>query len=254
MEQNEIPEELLERIQKLMERTKEDSGSTQAEIETATNLITSMLLKYNLSMSQVQQHRSTKEKPITEANVDLNNLQTRHEAGWVNSLVNVICNFNLCKALHCTGIRKYDQGYMIIIGREHNIKIVMYFVEVLIKKIKDACKIAWKRYEYHGGDEKHNTFFRGFYRGAVNGIHVKLTQVRDELIRSQEKENKELGLMIISEKEKMIKYAQEKYNPRNGSYSSRLSGEGGKALGYATGKSMDLNKGVGGQGPKGLIN
>lgn len=242
-----IPDSLLEKIQKLL-NLKDDKGASQGEIENATAMISALLMKYNLSMSQVEGHGKKKDPSITDNLFDLNGKQTRHEAGWVNTLFSVIARYNLCRTLNRKGTRgKDDMGQVRIIGTAMNIELVYYIVLGLIDKIRAFCAEAWRRYEYQGGPEKRNTFKRGFYRGCVSGIFDRLANDEEQRKSTEhlQIENHEMGLMVISNDQAIARYVNANISVKPGKAGKSLSGVGGYTQGYQTGQGMNIDNKMG---------
>lgn len=244
-----IPQGLLDKIQKLM-RLKDDKAASQGEIENASTMITQLLLKYNLQMSQVIGH-GIKENDIGEESFSLQGKQTRHEAGWVVKLFNVVARHNMCRCIHYVGSNKDkdDMGRMVIIGSPMNIEIVYFMVDQLHIRIKDMCSDAWLYYQRNSmGDEKRNTYRRGYLRGCVLGISDKLGEQEQERIRELEYhptlENKQMELMIMGNAEALQKYRDEHHSGTFRSKGTKLSGIGGFQQGLSDGSQMSINKGL----------
>jgi hypothetical protein len=111
------------------------------------------------------------------------------------------------------------------------------------------AKDAFRNYT---GPEKRNTFLRGFYKGAVQGIEERLRSDEAER-KSQEQltiENKDMGLMIVSEKKQVIQYIAENFKVRSVAQKGLMS-QDGRSQGLAAGRTMGihagLNSGGGGQ-------
>lgn len=235
---NEVPDSILARIKKLLEGA---SGRTQAEIETAQALANAMLIKYNVSLAQIQAVDTTKKKKVTQSKMDLNNMQTRHEAGWVGDLANVIAKANLCYVLLVHGKQfKYDQGFMWIIGEDHNIELVAYMVEVAHRKIKELGSILWRQYV---GAEKRNTWHRGFYRGAVHGLGQRLRASIEEQLRLPS--SQEYGIVLRDKDKAIHEYISLHFNVKPAKNSS-LKGTEGYTTGVITGRGMNIGTGIGG--------
>lgn len=253
--QNHIPDSLLEKIQKLM-RVKDDGSASQGEIENATKMINTLLMKHNLEMSQVIGHGMDKNQ-MTDDSFDLNGKQTRHEAGWVVQLFNVIANHNLCECLHelRSNRNKDDMGSMIVIGTKVNIEIVYYTVDQLHERIKEMCGRAWKEYV---GQEKRNTYRRGYLRGAVVGINNALRAQSEQRMKQLEiptLENQQMGLMLRSNAQALTAYMQEEYGHGiKRSKSTGLSGRGGFEQGKHDGSNMGINKGLSKGSTAGYLN
>lgn len=208
---DEIPEAILLRIKKLQERIAGGVGeiTTQNEIEQATKMMTALLLKYNLSMSQINGHTGDTKGNVDHKQYDLNGKMTRHEAGWLNDLFHVIAKYNMCRAISSNPSDKQDKddmGYVFLIGKTHNIEIVYYLIDQLTIKIKKLCSECWKSYD---GEEKRNTYRRGFLRGAVQGIARQLSAQDLEQKTNNPIEGNEMGLMVINNNQLIQKYVEQ---------------------------------------------
>jgi hypothetical protein len=258
---NHVPKEFLDKVKKILNRKeslerqiKEGQSAQhaatveqmQTDLENTTRLLSKLLLEYNLEMSQVSGYAERgRQAPLGESRVDLNGKQTRHEAGWMEKLYSVIARANMCSALHFGGRRgdKDDMGQMAIFGKAMNIELVCYFVDQVSEKIRDMCSIAWKQYF---GAEKRNTFRRGFFRGAVDGIKSQLITEEQMLPPSSS-----MGLMVINNRKEIELYIQQRYKLKFVS-SKPLSGRSGYQQGLDAGSKMSMNKGIGGTGQKQL--
>lgn len=261
-----VPQEVLQKLKKILERKikleNEDHGDEldqkhrQAEIESVSHMLNKLLMEYNLSLSQVSSVKQDQKRPqVEDRQIDLNGKQTRHEAGWVTRLVQVIAKHNLCYAVPFTrkGLDKDDMGLIIIVGRPYNIELVMYFVDQLAIRIKDLCSDTWSSYT---GVEKRNTFRRGFLKGCVVGIDSKLTveEVERKKVETTTSQNTEMGLMIRSERELAIRHMETKYQISSGGHKKDLKGKNGYQIGFDTGRSMGIHGGIGSGNSQKLLN
>lgn len=239
-----IPDRIFKILKDLLLITQHKS-STPGEIENASMKVQEMLLKYNLSLSDVQSRGE--KKSVGEKLFDLAGKQGRHDSDWVCSLVNVLAKNNLCRALYFPQHKR-----MSVIGQDHNVEIVLYLTDQLIPRINQACKDAWVTYQPAGGDEKRNTFRRGFLKGCVAGIASKLQQQKERM----EQENNNILALVRVSSTAVNEYVDKKYSlakPNKNSGKLRKSSDS-KFLGFQAGQNMQINKGVGNNpGNKGLI-
>lgn len=240
---NNVPDSILERIQKLM-AIKEGSGASQNEIEEAAKMATALLMKYNLSMSEVSGHKGETKGKMEHDKFSMQGKTTRHEAGWLQDLYHVIAKYNMCKAIKSHPNEKQDKddmGYVWLVGKRHNVEIVHYLVDSLTHKIRTACATAFKTYD---GDEKRNTFRRGFFRGAVVGIGIKLKEQAEEL-KMDGATNNEMGLMVVSNAQAIKLYVQQLMGGTSASKAHNLMSKNGYTQGVEEGRKMTTNAALG---------
>lgn len=256
-----VPSEILDRIKKLLNQN-ELNGATAEEAATATAMANKLLLKYNLSLSDVDlRENGERITKITQEFFDMNDLQNRHEADWIPKLFHVIARHNLCRVIQInTNRMQYDQGKVAIIGESHNIQIVYYMVDSVINITRIMEKNIWNS---HGrfGSVKRNSFRRGFFIGIVEGIAFKLAyeeKLREKQAESNESydettsmetgltgiEAKQMGLMVMSNKEAIQEFVEKTYDklkkPKTTTYNSIDS----RKAGFLAGKEMNLSKGL----------
>lgn len=244
-----IPKGLLEKIKKLM-RLRDDKAASQGEIENATKMITQLLQKHNLDIAQVE-HDPREDETGSKA-WSLNGKTNRHEGAWLNSLFTVICRFNMCDCITMAkGKRgKDDMGYIAIIGKKVNVEVVYFLVDQLRERLKDMEVNAW--HNYHG-DEKRNSYRRGYLQGAVIGINYALAEQEVQRKRALQEEmgelayqNKNLDLMIITQQQKndeFIKEALDEGDLKTKAHKKLIS-EDGKEQGQRDGYNMQVRKGL----------
>lgn len=252
-----IPQDLIEKIQKLinLEEGAKAIGN-QAEAEAAAGRIQTLLTKHQLNLFEVQSEHLRRRIEVKEERFDLNAHQSKTDSDWVMQLFQTIAKHNMCQVVHILRNRKkYDQGEASVIGSPQNVQLVYYVVEQLIAKILIAKKLAWKEYD---GFEKANTFKRGFYRGCVKGIKLKLDEakqaVEQEIKASGEIHAKNFELMVIANHDASVAKMQEIFPNLRKSASASLSSTAGYMKGISAGRNMDINKGVKNTPTKGYLN
>lgn len=113
-------EELIGKIQKLMAM----EGSTNAnEAAVASAKVSELLMRYNLTMDQVEQalpadkHQGVEEQAFFIDPDKEHNISSRHE--WEINLVSTLANNNMCRAL-------FTKSKFYLIGKPHNIEVVKF--------------------------------------------------------------------------------------------------------------------------------
>lgn len=202
MEMNNIPQDLLDKIQKIinLKEGAESIGSLH-EAETAALRLQSLLLKHNLDLETVQKSQINKKREsITDEHVDLRDQFNKVETEWVPKLYRVVAENYLCKVYWYT-------NSVTIIGKKDNIAFVCYVCEQLVAKIRIIEKLMWAKYDELADvvpgppKEKRGTFRRGFLNGAVDGINIKL---RGEMSNAQK--DYPFAIMIVHNKEDIFNY------------------------------------------------
>lgn len=266
MEIDNIPKELIAKIQKLMKL--EEGAKTVGNIEEAANAaakIRDILMKYNLDLYTVQTagDQTTKEVPITDMDRQPEEFTKPHEGDWVKRLTKTIAPFYLCKAFGYSG--KSSGMKVNIVGTPTNIEILWYTVEQLVNRLRPMSRESFREYKGH---EKRNTYFRGFFTGAVDGIHHQLGEnARREKWRAEQAElqrrngvdisdNDTTSIMVINmqlqQQRKVETYIRDNmsFSSSKGSGPRGTSSQSGRAFGYETGKSINISSGIGTSIPK----
>lgn len=223
-----------DKIEKLYKKAQsaEDIGS----LEEAAIFMTKaqeLLVQYNLELSDLNLE-GEKQEAIRER-VDLKEYHkwSKVDGDWLLRLYNVVSIFNFCKVV------AHGTHAVSIVGEEQNVDMVKYICANIVPTVKSLRAKAWKQYE---GFEKMNAFKRGYYRGAVSGLHTKLAEQRET---EKAKYAGLTGLMVTSGKLVDQKMA-ELFGSLGRKRSTRLSAASGTAQGYQDGKNLQINKGVSG--------
>lgn len=226
---------LLRNIDALLSKTVEN-GCTPEEAETAAKKIDELLLKYNLSMSEIQ--RSTLEKEFSEEYI-----QETDEDGnpvfygkkgipsWLVDLRNAVGDFNFCEVI---GSR--------YIGTKNDVDLAKYTFEVLMRKIRaqsyDEFKKWWKgrREEikrYGGkvnrgqellGENNPRVWTASWIHGACVGLASKLQNQVWARNHPENANNSTTGL-VLHKQAIAREYAQSKYPHYYGIYTQKEQDE-----------------------------
>lgn len=233
METNKSTREILDRIAKLMQMA---DGGTQHEAETAAKLAQRLLMKYNLSMDDVNVDIDESERAIQDDRFDMKDTWKKAEGNWVAVLYNQVAINNLCKVITHSGGRWKD---ITIIGTKANVSMIQFTCQQLIPRLRQAEKNQWSNYN---GYDKRGVFRRGFLFGAAVGVGQQLEAQLSQM--KQEDKNVE-GLIIYSDKA-VQEYMANKWKHLGKGRRSGPSSRDGFQSGKAVGKSMSIHKGVGG--------
>jgi len=199
------------------------------EAANAAEKIQNLLFKYNLSMADINAKEGN-ELNVENTVIDLEELgRVKTSGAWMETLVNVLANNNLCKAI-------FANPRIILFGEEENIKVVSLLSIQLIHRIKDMAKASWRDYS---GIEKRNSYIRGYTMGAVSGIAVKLRDNKKEL----EGNNANVTTMVVTTEKLVAQAASDHFGGRlKPGKSKRLKAQDGKAKGFRDGKNMEFHK------------
>ena len=234
----EIEEAILTKIQKLLNLKvgAEQIGSLH-EAENAAIRVTELLLKYNLELEDVTGFVKPDAKDIRRFNEE-GIINPKNEGKWIHALYNILCKYNFCKMITNTSKYNTKADYAILIGTKDNVESVKFLAEQLEARIRTAEKGAWTR---NNSREKRNTFRRGFFQGAVFGIHSQLMEKR----AMEQMQNNKVTALVLSRDTKLKEFIQNEFSRLTQGKANRgLSGANGHSMGYETGKNMNINKGV----------
>lgn len=226
-------DKVLNRIAKLMQMA---DGGTKHEAEVAAKMAQSMLIKHNLSMSDVDTQIGEDERAIMDELFNMKDTWKKVEGNWVSSLYHIVAINNLCKII-VHGGGKWKN--ITVIGSKSNVSMVHFICQQLIPRLRDAEKQEWS---WYNGYDKRNVFKRGFFQGAVSGISNQLSASLQEL---QEADKNVHGLVLYNEKA-VTEYRDNKWPNLGKSRGSRSSSWDGYKSGKNVGSNMNIHRGVGG--------
>lgn len=280
----ELPDKILERLQKLLEREERPGSVEEAAVTTA--LINNLLIKYNMSRTDAINNLQEKSNDnVIYIQGKYADYQTPYDGGFVKSLMNTISQFNFCKMVNMTG--KDDKGTtknfgFTVLGKKYNLRVCMYMFDYCLNNIKILFN---EHYVTHGipykkGSHKLNAYRRGFYEGAVIAIHNRLLEQREQaktdfqpkkqtqqpyndiheeddfnmnsnVSNPDEPQTKQIPqenalMVLIKETQEELDKAAEKLfdNLKKGRSSTGSRDDKAKYYGYEAGKKLELHKGL----------
>ena len=228
---------ILSRIQKLLRLS---TSSNPNEAAVAAGKAQELLLKYNLSMTQVEGYSEEKQEPITEDRQSFGN----NLSNWKFSLAGVVARNNLC--------RVFSYGNQIVwVGRQTNMEVARYLSDTLIADLERLAEQYWNgvlllrklgletpvTMGVHGREYKNS-----FYAGATSVIRQRLASSKTQM------QNADINMnaLIVAEDRSLDIYLRTHYNLR--SAYSRPVGQSGYSAGREAGASVSFKTGVGAGG------
>ncbi len=233
-----------EEIEKALNRAKKmfnlaQNTSFEHEADTAMAMVHKILAKYNLSLKDVEDQKGQGFQPEHR---DFNKYKMR----WQKIVIRATSKLYGCYNFWHGG---YDSAssYNVIIGRPHNIDIVIDMSSYIIKAIRKLEREAFNEAMVNG--ESTYKFKYSFYNGASNKIFQRVNWIIEDSKKSAEPGT---SLVLVSETEASENYARHKFNlVASRGRSTRMSGNA-YSKGQRAAEGISLNSQVGGNSNKQL--
>lgn len=236
---SQINDSILEKIQKLM--ALEERGGTPAESANAAARISEMLLKYNLSLSDVKNHK-VDDNDIFVAQGKYDDFQTPYDGNFAKDLLTTIARFNFCRVITITN--RQNHGEFKIFGKEYNVQVASFMFDYCLTSIKTLFNGHWFMAQFETLDKK-NVYKRGYYQGAVLALRSRLTIQKEEAVKVYG-EQKMNGLVIVNDQaiEKKIAELFDVSKMTNSRKQKLHKNSDALMQGYDAGKKLNLSKGL----------
>lgn len=172
--------EKLAAIKRGEESAREVGNEEEAQMFAAT--LRSLLLKHNLSMTEVEFRNQDQVEPVDNERVDWSKYGIPHKARrirWVELLGNVVTNAHGCRILVVPG-----SNTLYIVGRKSNRELAGYVLAVLVRS---AEKLAQKSYDvFYWQCEKTGTQHRarGYKASFLNGFINRIAERYEDQTRT----------------------------------------------------------------------
>lgn len=200
--------EIIEKIQKLLSLANSDN---QNEAELASKKAQELLIKYNLSMAQVE----VKEYDKLEIEIGRNPS---------NKFVNDI----LFKFFF---VYPFKSGkFFIYNGTKENLQVAMFVRSFLIESFKRLYKLEAKKQNWSSGSNR-NAFYLGLYKG-----------LKQQLTENQAKHDTGNALIVIGAK--LANYVKSQNKIRTTTSNVKTQNETAVNLGFEHGKALKISKGL----------
>ena len=283
MENKEVPDNILNKIKKLLKAEKghRDVGNIN-EAEQAALRAHELMVRYNLEIHSLKMGNEDNFK-VNKDTLNHKDLNVKNEGKWMFKLYRVIAEFNFCKVIY-TEVNMYDimgepparfdsQGnvtreYMdwrkkvytpgrwntkniltlMLVGEPHNVEITKYIVDQLSNKVRYLSKSAWENYDKNWVSSLDNGVKEkknSYIRGYLTGF-VNGVAVKLMLQKKEmEKSNQQITTMALTLTNKVEQYVKE--NIRTSPFREKggsYSSQSGHQEGFHAGKNTDINKGI----------
>lgn len=226
-------ETILEKVKKLLAKANAQ-GVSEEEAQIFTNKANELLIKYNLSITQVSDIGG--KTRVTQDFITLGDYAGKTDGDWVQLLLNALAKANFCDYLTLVDFNK-KQGTLI--GRKENLEVLKYMFEYLYGTIKSLESKTWKSYL---GNEKRNAFKRGFYRGCVIRIATRLRENMEKVVQEEAQVNNQTNALILVRNTEVKEFKETAYPDASQRKTTKLSGLNGRQLGDIAGRNISLNK------------
>jgi hypothetical protein len=236
---------VLVRVQKLL--AKAESAKEIGSLEEANAFVAKanqIMLEHNLSMVEV--HMKDDDTQLSSSSVSfLDNM-----AGnlWRVRLMTVLCSYNFCV---CT-VRRHDKT-LIIYGDKDNVDVVMFLYSNVAARIYNLGVSTYLGIPKAERPHKRYDFLKNFVLGAVNGLRLKLAEVRAE----QAAANNQVTSLVVNSEARIMQKLLDTKQIKNKEYKAKATANPDSVayrIGKATGYNMDLQEGLGSTKPAGEIN
>jgi len=139
-----------------------DRGGTLAEAETASAMMAKLLLRYNLSMMELEQHVAEQGRTVTHQDMHTSS------AGWRWRLLMAVAWGHLCEAIYVPGT-----GKCTVVGHAHNLIVVREMYLWLLDEINRCCETEHQKARASGdgsAEERPRAWRVAFRLGAAFAI------------------------------------------------------------------------------------
>lgn len=136
-------ERILEKLRKLMDlEASARSLGNEGEANAAAAGINRLLIEYNLELEDVPMEQKIKDPVERELVVNGNIPYMGYP--WYRFLFDVVCKYNLCKALRS----RSDRTCLYVVGRKTNRETVLYLFSFLTSCFVRLGRLNYKRFKY----------------------------------------------------------------------------------------------------------
>lgn len=241
--------DIIEKLAKIREKQEsaEKIGSF-AEAQIFAAKLEELLIKYNLSLSEIEYDKQFGDEQIEYHHLSWENYglkTTKRRCGWLERLASIVTKYNGCKILCTKGTNK-----LIIVGKESNAAIAEYMIGVLAKSCYDMMCVEYnkiyRKLQLEGRTSEMKDWTQCFYFGFATGIKEKLKNEMEKTKQSEQTENSTALVRLDKNIKEVDDFLQGRTNK-----ASRLSGfrtnEQGIKSGMESAEKVNIKKGINGK-------
>jgi hypothetical protein len=231
-------------LNKVRDLLKLSDGAGIHESAAAAKAAQRLLTKNRLTMADVYASSEKAREPIVTSEDPLY-VGTRIIT-WRGYLAGGVAEANCCSPYWSKSwLNGRWKQRLLIIGRQSDIDQVRYLYNSISAQIEALCAAALLGYHFGGG----KTFANNFKLGAVTSVIERLNEAQNEV----EQEYVGTSALVLVKKDKAeLDEAVTALKLTSRKSSARYSREGQKA-GERAGKSINLNRSMGGRKAKGML-
>jgi len=218
--------DIIEKIQKLLALA---NSSNENEAKLAAAKAQELLIKYNLSMSQIETDENRYEMELIATGKG----RISSEYLYIQSL---LCEFYFVRIVKSKrviydGFWPKNEAVYLIFGAEHNIKIAKYVDEFLVQAFQRLFK------QYRIKTNAPATSKHSFYLGLYHGL-------REQLLSTIKKVEQETGLVVVNDAN-LDEWIQEQMKIKQ-TKDHKVDNVDNAAInsGYQEGKKLTISKGL----------
>jgi len=234
-------EKILDKLKKLiaLQEGAEKIGSI-SEAANAAEKIQTILIKYNLEMSQVLNHKRPEKLNVLGIKIMVDDLgYDKRHGKWLSYLMGGIARYNFGKVIN--NLKNGEISSFHFLAAEQNLFIIEYLAQYLSKTAMSLERQEYKNFP----NEPRGSFRRRFLMGAAMGIISKLR----EQLEYQEQHTEGVTALVVFNREAIELRSQELYPALR---SGKGAGTGTMrtmvgdiaAIGYTKGQEVQINRGV----------
>lgn len=195
-------DQIVEWVKALLKKTV-DNGCTEGEAQSAAEKVQDLLLKYNLSMFDIdakgEAHRSSGIR-AKESMIDFG----KSQFAWKVDLVRLVAEHNLCRILEATTERGKVVGVNLL-GLEQNIAVTVELIGWLFDQIKRLGTEGYRAHKLNGG---HHIDPLRWHTSFATGVTHSLAD-RFYEIRRHQQESANMQALVVSVEDVLREYLED---------------------------------------------
>lgn len=225
-------ENIIKKIQNLLALA---NSSNEHEASAAANMANKLLMKYNLSLQQIEK----REKKYDASRKSTGKRRFGSETSFVCSLLEEFFFVRIIHSRKRDFLGRIENYEMVIIGEKHNVAIAEYVLDFLSSTYKEC----FKKYRKQTGCPVSSR--KSYYYGLYAGLHKKLKE-------STQKVQQEAGLVLVPDAD-LDKHIKDNFNTKSQKEKSSFSDKNAVAQGMEDGKNINIARGMtGNEGVKNI--
>jgi hypothetical protein len=228
-------EEILSKIKKIKnhEESAREIGNIE-EAEAFATMLNRLLIKYRLSMSEVEFEEHRKEDPITTQTLEWEEFGGKNQkkrCAWVEDLASFVC-----KAYACKMLVYHKSNKLCIVGHETNRQTCIYTIVVLRNAAEKIADREYRKFYYLAKLRKKIHEAKGFRSSFLAGFVTRIGQRLREEVETRHTKNstEEVGLIRLNTEASDVKKWMQN-NLRVGSVNAISGHSAGNSTGYQNG-------------------